>query len=149
MHSVYRTTDVRREAALQPGEIVWAAVYNGCENVSARGKSRPVILVSACGSSWQTMGLTTNPRYRHGGPRTRIPHPKEVGLTAQGFLWGQMTTITGLDIDNHVGWCDEALAHAVIEICGLTGPAAEDLLEAARIHHPKNPHRAITGSVSR
>jgi len=124
-------------AVLAPGELVWANIINGLENPAATGKSRPVVLIESKGSTWRTMGLTTNPRYRDGRPRVAIPNPGAVGLKSQGWLWGNRLAWTaGIDIGDHIGWVDEALAFDVIELAGLQGQAIQGLLAAARDHHP-------------
>ncbi len=126
----------RQPAALEPGELVWATIVNGLENPSATGKTRPVVLVEPRGSQWRVMGLTTNPRYRNGAPRMAIPDPGAVGLKRQGWLWGNRLCWTStLDVGDHIGWVDEDLALKVVELAGLDGPTARDLLGAARKHH--------------
>src|SRR5438552_4164044 len=100
---------------LAPSELVWATVLNAIENPRATGKTRPVVLLEASGSLWQTMGLTTNSHYANGSARVAIPNPGRVGLRRPGWLWGCNTTrITSLDITDHIGWADEALILAVI-----------------------------------
>ncbi len=126
----------RRPAELEPGELVWASIINGLENPNARGKSRPVILVEPRGAAWKTMGLTTNPRYRDGRSRVSIPDPWAVGLRAPGWLWGDRLPWTaGIDIREHIGWVDPALAFQVIKLAGLQGGISKTLLDAAREHH--------------
>ena len=122
--------------ALAPGELVWANIINGVENPAATGKLRPVILIESSGSQWQTMGLTTNSRYRDGSPRVPIPNYRAVGLSGPGWLWGdRLCRISAIDVDDHIGWVDEHLALEVIQLAGLTGPAARRVLDAARDHH--------------
>src|SRR5437899_200892 len=141
----------RRPAVLAPGELVWASIVNGLENRAATGKARPVILIESSGSLWTTMGLTTNPRYRNGAPRVPINDPAAVGLRAEGWLWGdRLTSTTALDIFDHIGWIDEALAFDVIELGGLEGPTANQLVEAAYREHGVilPPHHAAEGGVA-
>jgi hypothetical protein len=130
----------RRPAELEPGELVWASIINGLENPTAAGKARPVILIESKGSAWRTMGLTTNPRYRDGSPRVAIPDPWAVGLRAPGWLWGDRLCWTaGIDIQNHIGWVDEALVFDVIELACIGGPIIQTLLAAAAEHHTTAP----------
>jgi hypothetical protein len=127
----------RAAAALAPGELVWARIINGLENPGATGKFRPVILIEARGSQWHTMGLTTNPCYRDGSPRVGIPDPEAVGLERPGWLWGERLAWSAtLDITDHIGWVEEALALEVIELAGLRGTVVGDLLGACDEHHP-------------
>ncbi|MEX2441375.1 MAG: hypothetical protein WD400_01880 [Pontimonas sp.] len=125
----------RRPAELAPGELVWANIINGLENKTATGKARPVILIEPRGAAWKTMGLTTNPRYRDGSPRVAITNPGDVGLKAPGWLWGDRLCWTArIDIQDHIGWIDEALAFDVIELAGIGGTTAQVLLTAAHEH---------------
>jgi hypothetical protein len=63
-----------------------------------------MILLHRESGHWMAMGLTTNPKYRNGQPRTPIPDPAALGLTPQGFLWGRLTRISVLDVRAHFGW---------------------------------------------
>lgn len=125
-----------RPAELAPGELVWANIINGLENPTATGKARPVILIEPRGYAWKTMGLTTNPRHRDGAPRVAIPDPFAVGLKAPGWLWSdRLPWTSGIDILDHIGWVDQALAFDVIKLAGLEGHTIKTLLAAAREHH--------------
>jgi hypothetical protein len=127
----------RLPAFLLPGELVWASIINGLEDRAATGKFRPVVLLEARGSQWRTMGLTTNPSYRDGSARVPIPNPRAVGLTRPGWLWGdRLAWTSGIDIGDHIGWVDEALAARVIALAHLQGSAGERLLDQARRRHP-------------
>ena len=118
--------------ALQPGELVTARVRNGIENRTAVGKARPVILVASKGSAWRVMGLTTRPRYRDGSPRVAVPNPAVVGLRGQGWLWGErLTWLSRLDILDHIGWVDRALAREVAALAQLDQAAVQRLLGTA------------------
>jgi len=131
-HSI---SGARQPAELEPGELVWARIINGLENPRATGKVRPVILVESRGSQWKTMGLTTNPRYRDGSRRVAIPDPNAVGLRAPGWLWGgNLTWVSGIDIEDHIGWIDHALACELIDLASLTGPTARHLVAVADGH---------------
>jgi len=134
-HGVWGT-DPRPPASLERGELVWARIINGIENPLAMGKVRPVILVEAQGWQWKTMGLTTNPRYRDGSPRLAIPDHSVVGLRAPGWLWGtRLTWVSGIDIDDHIGWIDRPLALEVIALAHLGAETSLQLLDAAKTHH--------------
>ena len=141
MGSVRQSSGVgghRRLAHLAPGEIVWASVVNGIENPSARGKTRPVILVEPVGWAWRTMGLTTRSRHHDGRSRTPIPNPHAVGLTASGWLWSdRLVVVSGIDIHDHIGWIDVALAQEVIALARVSGATGDALLRTARGHAPE------------
>jgi hypothetical protein len=126
----------RRPAEIAPGELVWARIINGLENPKATGKTRPVILIEASGSAWRTMGLTTNSRYRDSSPRVAIPDAAIVGLRLPGWLWGgRLCWLAGIDIENHIGWVDGALALEVARLAALDEPTTSTLLSAAAEHH--------------
>ena len=109
------------------------------ENPLATGKTRPVILIEARGSQWRTLGLTTNPRYRDGGPRVAVPYPYAVGLRKAGWLWGdRLCWVSAIDVENHIGWVDQELARSVASLLRLHGPAADVLVAAAREHHGRD-----------
>jgi hypothetical protein len=120
-------------AAVQdPGELVWARLFNGLEDPAARGKTRPVILLRKVESHWLTMGLTTNRRYRDGSLRIPIPNPAAVGLSGPGYLWGdRLARISTIDLGDHIGWVDRALAKAIIRLTALPEEDAAALLEAS------------------
>ena len=138
-------------AVLAPGELVWANIINGLENPGATGKIRPVILIDGSGSQWKTMGVTTNPRHRNGWARVAIPNIRAVGLKRPGWLWSdRLASTTTLDIFDHIGWIDEALAFDVIELADLEGTTAVRLVEAAYREHgviPPSHAVAETGAV--
>lgn len=137
----------RRPADLAPGELVWARIINGLENPNATGKARPVILIEARGSAWRTMGLTTNPRYRDGSPRIPIPHSGAVGLKLPGWLWSErLCWLSGIDIESHIGWVDEALASVVVRLAVLSEPTTLALVATAREHHRAGPAVSPNGS---
>lgn len=116
-----------------PGEIRWVSISNGLENRSASGKWRPAVLVRHEGGHWLTMGLTTNSSHCDGTSRVPIPNPFAVGLRGRGFLWGdRLTRVSAIDLGDHIGWVDEALAERVIEAAGLDEEAAAPLRETAR-----------------
>lgn len=136
---------------LTPGEIVWARIINGCENASSRGKVRPVILVARRGSAWRTIGLTTKSRFLDGGTRVAVPDPRGVGLDRPTWVWsGRLVWTAGIDIHDHIGWVDAALAEAVIRAAGLDHSVAGDLHAAAGAHHPsdRDDRRAVAGDPS-
>jgi len=127
----------RRPAELAPGEIAWARIYNGIENPSANGKTRPVILIEPRGGAWGTLGLTTRSHHRDGTPRVAIPSPTRVGLQRPGWLWsGKVTWTSGIDIEDHIGWVNQALVFEVAKLAALDGPTIKQLLVAALAHHP-------------
>ena len=114
-HSI---SGARQPAELEPGELVWARIINGLENPRATGKVRPVILVESRGSQ-----------------RVAIPDPNAVGLRAPGWLWGgNLTWVSGIDIEDHIGWIDHALACELIDLASLTGPTARHLVAVADGH---------------
>jgi hypothetical protein len=133
----------RRPAELAPGEIAWARIYNGIENPSADGKTKPVILIEARGTAWGTLGLTTRPHHRDGTPRVAVPHPSSVGLQRPGWLWsGKLTWTSGIDIEEHIGWADQALVFEAARLAGLDGRTIKALLVSALAHHPA-PARSL------
>lgn len=85
------------------------------EDPQSLGKLRPMILLGCRdGCQWKTMGLTTNPTYLDGRPRTPIPNPAELGLTGQGFLWGsRLTRISVLDLYAHIGWASKEVLELI------------------------------------
>jgi hypothetical protein len=139
MQSVRQRTTAggpRRPAELAPGELAWASIFNGIENPTATGKTRPVILIEPSGWAWRTMGLTTRPHHRDGSPRVEIPDTHAIGLKAPGWLWsGRLCLTAGIDILDHIGWIDEALAFEIIKLAQLAGTTIHPLLAAARDHH--------------
>jgi hypothetical protein len=108
MYSIDRTD---RDPSLEPGEVVWANVLNPQENARCRGKSRPVILIHPNRAGWRVMGLTTNPTFGDGKPRTAIEDPAALGLSGRSFLWGSTTDVCRIDLLDHIGWIDEPTAH--------------------------------------
>jgi hypothetical protein len=130
------TREISEDGAPGPGELVWARVMNPFENRSSTGKPRPVVLVERTGGHWRTMGLTTNPTHRDGSPRHRVPNWKPVGLPGPGFIWGdRLTNVSVIDVEDHIGWADDALVEAVIDLAGLYGRFASGLRDSARRHH--------------
>lgn len=125
-------------AQQQPGELVTASVRNPLEDPHSLGKIRPVVLVRRNGPSWLVIGLTSKAHYRTtGGQRTPVPNPWRVGLHGpKSFLWsGRLTAINVLDVADHVGWVDHALADAVAELAKLSSSDAMNLMNAAQMHH--------------
>jgi hypothetical protein len=57
---------------------------------------------------------------------------------------GQRLALTsGIDIDDHVGWLDHALANEVADLADLNESARDQLLAAADRHHaPPAPRTA-------
>ena len=141
----------RRPAELEPGEIVWASIVNGIENPLARGKARPAILIEPNGWAWKTIGLTTRPRHRDGTSRVAIPSARAVGLEQPGWLWsGRLCFTSAIDIQDHIGWADQALVFEVAKLAGLDGPTIKTLLVSALAHHsmPAKPIRLVDGEQS-
>jgi hypothetical protein len=104
----FRVSDQR------PGEVVWANCFHPFEDPRSAGKPRPMILVRREGGQWMAMGLTTKRTYRLGRPRTPIPDPAALGLTAQVFLWGhRLTRICVLDVRAHIGWATEEVQELI------------------------------------
>lgn len=127
---------------LEVGEVVLGTVINGIENPRAKGKPRPVVLVSNRGSLWRGAGLTTLNAYRDGNPRVAVPNPREVGLNGPGFLWGEnLVGLCVLDIERHLGWVDLELAQLIARLAHLDGTCAQSLLDAASFHHPHPPKK--------
>ena len=128
------------------GELVWGSIRNGIENPFAIGKDRPLVLVEPQGFAWRVAGLTTNPRYASGVPRTPVPHPSQVGLRRPGWVWSpRLCVVSGIDLGGgHIGWVDEDLVLTLAELCGLAGDVVGKLLHAAHLHH-----RAGVGSLGR
>ena len=137
MGIVYRCPDTgsKPPAYLATGELAWAKIFNCLEHPGSAGKSRPVVLIESRGSQWLVMGLTTRPSYRDGSPRTPVPDPGVVGLRRAGHLWGRCTRVAAVDMEDHIGWADEALAHAIIAAAELPSGQASALRDAAHEHH--------------
>ena len=144
---VHRTE--RLKMAIEPaysesGEVVWVSIFNSIENSAAKGKPRPAVLLYRRDGHWMTMGLTTNPRFRDGTPRVAIPAPERVGLKGTGYLWGDRATrVSALDIGDHIGWADAALAERIIAHAQLYGHVANGLREAAARFHPLPPASGV------
>lgn len=102
--------DSDRAPALEPGEVVWANVLNPHENPACHGKPRPAILLHPDRNGWLIMGLTTNPTYANGTPRTAIDNPAALNLQGPSYLWGRPTSICSIDVLDHLGWVDETTA---------------------------------------
>ena len=118
-----------------PGEVVWVCILNALENRFAQGKWRPAVLIQRHHGHWLTMGLTTNPRYRDGAPRSPIPRPSNIGLRTPGYLWGdRLTTVSVGDVGDHIGWVDLALADLIITTARLPHGPADELRAAATRH---------------
>lgn len=114
------------------GDIVVADVRNPIENHASKGKPRPFVLVCRIDGHWRGMGLTTNPKYSNGTPRTAVPDPGAAGLTGPGFLWGnQLTNVSVLDLHRIIGIVEPRLAEAVIRLAALDGADAAALRRAA------------------
>lgn len=142
----------------QPGQIVWANVLNPIENPDAIGKIRPVVLVSSTGSHWYVMGLTSKAKYATGINRVPIPNFAAVGLDGPGYLWGnRLTRITSESIESFIGFADDALVEAIIEIArdemsslqiddlrSVTRPAARKQQAEMR---PTEPNKATQSEV--
>lgn len=130
--SVPNAIHIYDDGTLRAGDIVVADVRNPLENPASRGKPRPFVLVCRIDGHWRGMGLTTNPRYVGGLPRTPIPNPAAAGLARPGFLWGShLTNVSVLDINRTIGVVEPSLAEAVIELAGLYGADAAALRAAA------------------
>lgn len=127
---------------LEVGEVVLGSIINGNEDPGARGKARPLVLLSNRGSLWRVAGLTTRDTYNDGIPRVSVPNAHAVGLNAPGYLWGEkLTSCCVLDIEKHLGWVDPDLARAIINLSGLDAGTAQALLDAASFHHPHAPRK--------
>jgi hypothetical protein len=114
------------------GEVVLADVRNPYENHGCGGKPRPGTLVARSRSGWLLMGHTSKRKYRDGTPRTPIPNPRAVGLNAPGFCWADhLTYVPSSDIHDHIGWVDRELADTIIDLTGINGAWAADLVAAA------------------
>ena len=106
------------------GEVVLANCLHPFEDPRSTGKIRPMILDHRAGSQWMAMGLTTNPAYRNGQPRTPIPNPAALGLTGPGYLWGpRLTRISGLDLYYHLGWATEEVLALIERLRAMGGDA--------------------------
>ena len=127
----------------EPGEVVWATVFNPFENDSSKGKQRPAVLIYRVGGHWKIMGLTSKPHFHDGRSRIPVPNPQAVGLPGPGHLWGNRTTqISAMDVGDHLGWADLNLAGLIIGYAGLYGRVARDLWAAAERHHAFPPRVA-------
>jgi hypothetical protein len=122
-----------------PGEVVIASIGHPLEDPTSKGKPRPAVLIRRAGGHWLLMGLTTNPRYAGGTPRTPVPNPARVGLHGPGYLWGQPTWVSVLDLNKHIGWVDPTLAAVLADHVDLD-PADTLALgfAAMRGSHPGN-----------
>src|SRR5215207_3227019 len=124
----------------EPGEVVWASVFNSLENASSRGKQRPVVLITRSYGHWSVMGLTSKPQVRSGQPRVPVPHHATIGLRRRSHLWGdRLTIVSALDVGDHIGWVDLALAEMIIDHAGLSGWVARSLRASAERHHGDSP----------
>ena len=133
-------------SAHRPGEVVSVVVYNALEHAGSAGKRRPAVLVRRQGGRWLVMGLTTKPAYASGVPRVAVPDPAAVGLAGPGHLWGdRLTAVSALDVGEHIGWVDHALAEAVAELARLPAADRRALHDAAEAHHPRPPSRRGSG----
>ncbi len=131
------STTVRRQG-YQPGQLVWANVFNFREDPNSLGKLRPVVLITCEGSYWHVMGLTTQSCYAKSGER-RVPIPDfaNVGLTKPGYLWGgNLTRVRTVDLGGHIGWVDVPLARAIDLVVGLYRSAYQALVESAHRTKP-------------
>lgn len=130
-------------SANQAGEVVWINVLNAIENRFATGKERPAVLVRRDGGHWVTMGLTTRDKYLDGSPRQSIPNPRAVGLKGPGYLWGdRLTNVSAVDVGDHIGWVDEALAELIIRFARLGKLDASALRSAAAREDAPNARRS-------
>ena len=110
-----------KEVVGEPGEVVWANCLNSLENRNARGKLRPMLIIRRVGGQFNTVGLTTNPRFRSGEARVVVPDPAGLGLRGAGYIWGRrVTSVSVLDVVNHAGWAHEPLLRAVLESVDLS-----------------------------
>lgn len=127
-------------AELEHGEIAWARIINGNARLGEVGKTCPAILVEARGAEWSILGLTTRSHYRNGSPRVAVPDPGAVGSDGPSWLWSErLCRISAIDVGDHIAWIDDPLAREVISLTGIGGRAADELLAAARRHHPGRP----------
>lgn len=100
----------RTNVCFSPGLVVLARISNTTENRGAMGKLRPVILIEKVEGQWNAMGLTTNPTYRSGAPRLKIPNPHALGLRKDGYLWGdRLAKVSVLDLGDVIGRVDQSL----------------------------------------
>ena len=112
-----------------PGEVVWARVRNAIESPSSTGKARPVILVSTSGWGFRGIGLTTRSHYADGRARIPVPDVRAVGLSRPTWLWsGRLCEVSGIDIDEHIGWVDRDLVAVLIREARLHAEDAAGLL---------------------
>jgi hypothetical protein len=66
-----------------------------------------------------------------------LPSATRVGLQRPGWLWsGKLTWTSGIDIEDHIGWIDQALVFEVAKLASLDGPTIKQLLVTALAHHP-------------
>jgi mRNA-degrading endonuclease toxin of MazEF toxin-antitoxin module len=125
------------ELIASPGAVVWAWVGHPLEDPHSAPKIRPVVLIRRVNGHWLVCGLTTSPAYRSGEPRTPIPNPRSNGLSKPGWLWcEQVTSISAIDVDEHIGWVDQEL---VTKLRALRGVYETDIQRlrhvAARSQH--------------
>lgn len=126
-----KTACMYKHAEGVAGEVVLADISNPLQNPASAGKRRPVVLIEADGAHWWVMGLTTLKAYRNGEPRVPVPKPALAGLSGPGYLWGQLTRISVLDLDKHIGWVHVDLAAAIIATAVLNARQSSQLVRAS------------------
>lgn len=80
-------------------------------------------------------------------PGSRFPDSGAVGLKLPGWLWSEkLCWLSGIDIESHIGWVDEALAFMVVRLASLSQPTTQALVATAREHHRIGPAVCPNGS---
>jgi hypothetical protein len=116
----------------EPGEIVWARIFNSLENRHSEGKVRPVVILEPGDCQHLVVGLTTKPFYKTtGASRVAIPNPMACGLRSGGFIWGpRPSRCSRIDLAGHVGWADHALAAAIANMVDAKWHTIDRMLDA-------------------
>jgi hypothetical protein len=116
----------------EPGEIVWARIFNSFEDRNSKGKSRPVVILETGNCQHRVIGLTSQPCYKTTGkPRVAIPNPGACGLSSGGFIWGPRPSwCSRIDLSDHIGWADNELAKAIASMVEADWNAIDRMLDA-------------------
>ncbi|MFN8232213.1 MAG: hypothetical protein U0V56_01600 [Actinomycetota bacterium] len=59
-----------------------------------------------------------------------------MGLRQPGWIWSdKLAWASGLDVEDHIGWVDQALVFEVARLVGLDGASLKNLVVSALSHH--------------
>lgn len=117
----------------QPGEVVWADCrHHLADRFGGQSKFRPMILVRRIDGHWLVVGLTTQPFYSNGMPRTAVSEPRWAGLrSGPSYFWSEnMVTISALDVGGHIGWAHPAMVEQIEEAVRLNATDRASLRQA-------------------